>query len=80
MSIKSFIIKARVTTAENLLTDSEFSCLEISLALGFSSQSAFISVFRKVNGITPKKYRELHYLKVLEENENRKNNANADMH
>ena len=68
MSIKSFIIKARVTTAENLLTDSEFSCLDISLALGFSSQSAFISVFRKVNGITPKKYRELHYLKVLEEN------------
>ena len=72
MSIKSFIIKARITTAENLLASSEFSCLDISLALGFSSQSAFISVFRKVNGITPKKYREIHYLKVLDEKESRK--------
>ena len=72
MSIKSFIIKARVDTAENLLINSDFSCLDISLALGFSSQSAFISVFRKVNGITPKKYREQHYLKILDEKENGK--------
>ena len=68
MSIKSFIIQAKVSTAENLLRYSDFSCLEISLALGFSSQSAFISVFKKVNGITPKKFRELHYLDVMEQN------------
>ena len=72
MSVKSFIIKAKVATAENLLTDSEFSCLDISLALGFSSQSAFISVFRKEKGMTPKKYREQYYLKVLDEKENRR--------
>lgn len=68
MSIKSFIIQAKVSTAENLLRYSDFSCLEISLALGFSSQSAFISVFKKVDGITPKKFRELHYLDVMEQN------------
>ncbi|MCR4794820.1 MAG: AraC family transcriptional regulator [Ruminococcus sp.] len=68
MSIKSFIIQAKVSTAENLLRYSDFSCLEISLALGFSSQSAFISVFKKINGITPKKFRELHYLDVMEQN------------
>ncbi|WP_037271343.1 helix-turn-helix transcriptional regulator [Ruminococcus flavefaciens] len=68
MSIKSFIIQAKVATAENLLRYSDFSCLEISLALGFSSQSAFISVFKKIDGITPKKFRELHYLDVMEQN------------
>lgn len=68
MSIKSFIIQAKVSTAENLLRYSDFSCLEISLALGFSSQSAFISVFKKINGMTPKKFRELHYLDVMEQN------------
>ncbi|WP_278244678.1 AraC family transcriptional regulator [Ruminococcus flavefaciens] len=40
----------------------------MAFALGFSSQSAFISVFRKINGITPKKYRELHYMDVIEGN------------
>ncbi|MBQ7132760.1 MAG: helix-turn-helix transcriptional regulator [Oscillospiraceae bacterium] len=61
ISIKEFITNAKISTAENLLKFSEFSYLEISLALGFSSQSAFISVFKKHKGITPKKYRELYY-------------------
>jgi len=66
MSVKSFVTKAKISTAENLLKNSDFTCLDISLALGFSSQSAFISVFRKVNGMTPKKYREMHYMDVIE--------------
>ena len=41
------------------------AALFISLALGFSSQSAFISVFKKINGITPKKYREEHYMNKI---------------
>lgn len=61
MTVKNFVTRAKITTAENLLRYSDFSCLEISTALGFSSQSAFISVFRKCSGMTPVKYRELHY-------------------
>ena len=68
MSIKTFVTRAKISTAENLLRSSDFSCLDISLALGFSSQSAFISVFRKINGMTPKKFRELHYKDVIEGN------------
>lgn len=64
-TIKEFVTHAKVTTAENLLKYSEFSYLDISLALGFSSQSAFISVFKKINGITPKKYREEHYMNKI---------------
>jgi YesN/AraC family two-component response regulator len=64
-TIKEFVTHAKVTTAENLLKYSEFSYLDISLALGFSSQSAFISVFKKINGITPKKYKEEHYMNKI---------------
>ena len=68
MIIKAFVTRAKISTAENLLRNSDFSCLDISLALGFSSQSAFISVFRKNTGMTPKKFRELHYMDVIEGN------------
>lgn len=61
-TIKDFVINAKITTAENMLKYSDFSYLDISLALGFSSQSAFISVFKKVTGITPKKYKEEYYM------------------
>lgn len=58
VTVKQFIIRAKIQTAENLLKYSDFSCLDIALSLGFSSQSAFISSFRKQLGITPRCYRE----------------------
>ncbi len=62
ISINKFITRAKITTAENLLKFSDFTSLEIALALGFSSQSAFISVFKKNNGVTPKQYRDMQYM------------------
>lgn len=61
VSVKNFITNAKVDTAKNMLKHSDFSYLDISLALGFSTQSAFISVFKKSVGMTPKQYREKHY-------------------
>lgn len=55
--LKAFITNARVDAAKNMLIYSDYSYLEISLSLGFSSQSAFISIFRKVTGTTPGKFR-----------------------
>ncbi len=60
-SLKDFILTAKVHTAENMLRYSELSSMEIALALGFSSQSAFIATFRRISGMTPKQYKMLHY-------------------
>lgn len=65
MSLKDFVTRGKITAAENLLRYSEYSCLEISLALGFSTQSAFISKFKKYKGVTPKVYREQNYSKNI---------------
>lgn len=60
VTVKQFIIRAKIQTAENLLKYSDFSYLDIALSLGFSSQSAFIYTFRKQKGMTPKEYREMY--------------------
>lgn len=65
VSIKDFITNAKINTAQNMLKHSDFSYLDISLALGFSTQSAFISVFKKSVGLTPKQYREKYYRNTI---------------
>lgn len=60
--LKHFIKMAKIDTAQNLLQYSDLSYLDIAMALGFSSQSAFIDTFKTVTGKTPKKYREAFYV------------------
>ena len=60
--LKAFVLDAKIDTAQNLLKYSDLSYLDISVALGFSSQSSFIYVFRKITGTTPKKFREQNYV------------------
>ncbi|MBR7007579.1 MAG: AraC family transcriptional regulator [Ruminococcus sp.] len=61
MGVKDYIIKAKIETSKNILRYSDFSILDISISLGYSSQSAFTSAFRKEVGMTPKKYRDMYY-------------------
>lgn len=60
--LKQFVMEAKIDTAQNLLKYSDLSYLDISVSLGFSSQSAFISTFRKISGMTPKRYRDKYYV------------------
>lgn len=60
-SISQYIQKQRIETAKNLLAFSDQSFEEISNYLFFSSQSYFISVFKKYVGLTPKEYRKLNF-------------------
>lgn len=63
--IHEFILNARIETAKNILTNTDFAYIDIAMSLGFSSQSAFISTFKKKTGITPKEYRNENYKKTL---------------
>lgn len=60
-SLKNFVISAKVRTVENMLKYSDFSISEIAVSLGYSSQSAMTAIFRRITGLTPKKYRDLYY-------------------
>lgn len=57
ISISGHIRKERIKMAENLLKYSDFSAIDISNYLCFSSHSHFIKVFSQYTGYTPKEYR-----------------------
>lgn len=59
--LKAFVLEAKIDTAQNLLKYTDLSYLDISTALGFSSQSSFIHTFRRITGTTPKKFRYEHH-------------------
>ena len=59
-TLTSYIQEVAIDKARNLLTYSDYSLGEISSYLGFSSQSYFISVFKRHTGLTPRAYREKH--------------------
>lgn len=61
LSIGNYITEKKVELAKNMLKYSDYSCIDISTYLGFSSHSYFISVFRKSCGLTPKQFREKNF-------------------
>ena len=58
-----YINFVRIWKAENLLTTTQNSIIEISLEVGFSSVSYFNRVFKKYRGTTPSAYRGIVYAK-----------------
>ncbi len=61
MTISKYITAKKIEAAEKMLRYSEFSCGEIANYLCFSSESHFISVFKKHNNTTPKEYKEQNF-------------------
>lgn len=53
-----FVTERRIERAKSLLADRETSLADIAFSLGFSSQSHFSTVFRRMTGATPGAYRE----------------------
>jgi len=54
-----YVVKHRIEKAKNMLHSTPVSIAEVSIASGFSSQSHFTEVFRRVVGTTPSEYRRL---------------------
>lgn len=59
--IHEYINRLKIEKARNLLCYSDYSIIDIANYLAFSSQSHFITIFKKYEGITPNKYRNLHF-------------------
>ena len=57
-TVKAYILSVKIRTAAHILRNSEYPISDISLSLGFSSQSAFTAAFRKLTGETPASYRK----------------------
>ena len=59
-SLTDYILREKTEEAKRLIRWSDRSLTEISVYLGFSSQSHFSKVFMKYAGMTPKDYRSRH--------------------
>lgn len=56
-SITDYVISVRIDKAEQLLAGSADKIADIAMKVGYKDVGYFIRVFRKVKGITPKRYR-----------------------
>lgn len=55
-----YLLKMRVENARRLLRQQGYTLADIALECGFSTQSHFTHVFKKMTGLTPKAYRDSH--------------------
>lgn len=60
LSITDYIRDLKIDAAKNMLLYSDFSPAQIASILAFSDQSYFTEVFRRLVGVSPKKYQCLH--------------------
>ncbi len=56
-SFKEYLNYIRIEESKNLLTNTNYSIIDIAIAVGFEEQSYFTRVFKKYTGLTPKQYR-----------------------
>lgn len=61
-----YIQREKIRTATGILAQSAQSISSIALFLGFKSQSHFVEVFKKWQGMTPSDYRDLYFRAVFE--------------
>ena len=56
-SFKEYLNMVRVEESKRLLSNTEYSIIDIAVACGFDDQSYFSKVFKKYTGMSPKQYR-----------------------
>lgn len=56
-TFKKYLNKVRVEESKLLLLNTDFSIIDIAMAVGFEDQSYFSKVFKKFTGTTPKQFR-----------------------
>lgn len=56
-SFKEYLNMVRIEESKRLLSNTDYSVIDIAVATGFEDQSYFSKVFKKYTGLTPKQYR-----------------------
>ena len=64
-TVSEYIRNEKISEACYLLVYTDKTSIEIATDLSFSSHSYFISVFKKVTGLTPKEYRNKNFRKTI---------------
>ena len=60
-----YLRQVRVERGKELLSDSNFSVMEIAVMVGYSSNSTFTRAFHSITGMTPKEYRKCPHTKQI---------------
>ena len=63
VNISDYVVKIRMERAKSLLKNSELKIYDIANMVGYQDDKYFRKVFKKVEGVTPNEYRELHIIK-----------------
>ena len=56
-SFKEYLNMVRIEESKRLLSNTDYSIIDIAVAVGFEDQSYFSKVFKKYTGLTPKQFR-----------------------
>ena len=67
LTVVEYLTRFRIESACALLSQTEYTYLQIALSLGFCTQSYFTKVFREYVGCTPRVYRQQHTDKAFSE-------------
>ena len=57
-TFNQYLNQIRISKSKALLRCDDLRLTDISMAVGFEDQSYFTKVFKRITGITPKKYRD----------------------
>lgn len=58
VNFREQLCRIRVEESKRLLTSTDYPLAAIALSMGFSDQSYFCKVFKRITGVTPSQYRE----------------------
>ncbi|WP_309119590.1 AraC family transcriptional regulator [Paenibacillus sp.] len=59
VNLNEFIVDSRMQVAKKLLAETNLTMMQIAQHIGYANDIGFIRVFKKLEGITPGKYREM---------------------
>jgi AraC family transcriptional regulator len=57
MSPLQFVMRERITRAQQLMRETSRSIIEVALEVGYTSPSHFTKVFRRITGVAPNEFR-----------------------